>query len=281
METKFTKSGKKVAVLGKLNNEQWIVQEIFVANGQEFPAGENFVETGLLDVPAETFLSKKVKELERQENTIKAKIENLEKEYVKIQHKLDVRKLVNRVISKYESVDLSQLETLFDFMTGQITHLIIKTYSGYEIRTLEDSIQSTDNSYGRIKLEGLRLVSLFGVTKDCERWNKDTDCRLDWRINKYRDNSGGWDSIYPCKSFDDTVEKLNYLVSGEEKATEHLIKLKSQYGLNHPTQEKIQEYLKSLIEGKQIILDSKKKDIESYEKEVAESVARGVAAGLK
>lgn len=56
---KYTKEGKKVAIVGKINNTQWIVQEIFVSGDNEFPSGENFVVTSLLDVPAETYQSRK------------------------------------------------------------------------------------------------------------------------------------------------------------------------------------------------------------------------------
>ena len=49
MEIKYTKDGKKVAILGKLNDTTWIVQEIFILNGQELPCGENFTTKTLLD----------------------------------------------------------------------------------------------------------------------------------------------------------------------------------------------------------------------------------------
>jgi len=46
---KFTSDGKKVAVVGKLNAQETIVQEIFVSNGNEIPSGENFVVKSLHD----------------------------------------------------------------------------------------------------------------------------------------------------------------------------------------------------------------------------------------
>jgi len=46
MQTKYTNDGKKVGIVGKLNAEQTIVQEIFITeSGQEIPSGENFVVT--------------------------------------------------------------------------------------------------------------------------------------------------------------------------------------------------------------------------------------------
>lgn len=61
---KYTDDGKKVAVIGKLNAEQTIVQEVFVSQGQEFPSGENFVVKSLHDKPAESWKAKSLRELE-------------------------------------------------------------------------------------------------------------------------------------------------------------------------------------------------------------------------
>jgi hypothetical protein len=42
-EIKFTADGKKVVVIGSLNSQEKIVQEIFVFDGSEIPSGEHFV----------------------------------------------------------------------------------------------------------------------------------------------------------------------------------------------------------------------------------------------
>lgn len=44
METKFLSDGRKVVVVGALNNQETIVQEVFVTQqGDEIPGGERFV----------------------------------------------------------------------------------------------------------------------------------------------------------------------------------------------------------------------------------------------
>ena len=50
-EIKYTSDGKKVAVIGRLNNQEQIVQEVFVVDGSEIPSGEHFVVKSLHDVP--------------------------------------------------------------------------------------------------------------------------------------------------------------------------------------------------------------------------------------
>ncbi len=56
---KFLTDGRKVAVLGKLNNAEYIVQEIFVTPaGEEIPSGENFTAKSLHDAPIESYHKK-------------------------------------------------------------------------------------------------------------------------------------------------------------------------------------------------------------------------------
>ena len=40
---KYTTDNKKVIVVGKLNSQETIVQEIFISNDSEIPSGEHFV----------------------------------------------------------------------------------------------------------------------------------------------------------------------------------------------------------------------------------------------
>ncbi len=62
---KYTTDGKKVVIIGDLNQTDKIVQEIFVTeNGDEIPQGERFVVRSLLDQPAKSWKETKLEELE-------------------------------------------------------------------------------------------------------------------------------------------------------------------------------------------------------------------------
>lgn len=267
---KYTKDGKKVVVIGKLNNEEWIVQEIFVSNGKEFPSGENFVERTLLDEPAETYQSRQAKVLEGNLENLKSKIQTLEDESRIKRRKRDVAQLINRATEKYQNIDPEQLDTLFAFIAGEITHIIIEKYSGYEIVSLFDGVEATDSWYGRISLDGLKLVSLFGCNKEGERHKKDRTFRLDWRINRYRDGSGDWTKIWPCSSIEAAVQKLNELLLGKD-ATEKYIALKKKYRLANPTKAKIKEYYARCIESKKDSVVSAKTALKTKEQELREA----------
>lgn len=58
---KYTTDGKKVKVLGNLNSQEKIVQEIFIVNESEIPSGEHFVVKTLHDAPAVSWKEKNLK----------------------------------------------------------------------------------------------------------------------------------------------------------------------------------------------------------------------------
>jgi hypothetical protein len=269
-EYKYTKDGKKVAVIGKLNNEEWIVQEIFVSNGKEFPAGENFVEKTLLDEPAETYQSRRAKETEANLEKLKCQMDVLEKESRIKRRKSSAARLINYATEKYVNVDPEQLDTLFAFMAGEITHLIAERYHSYDVVSFVDGVEATDNWHGRIKSEGLRLVSLFGCNEDGERYEKDRAFRLDYRINKYRDGSGSWTKVWPCCSYDEVVKKLDELLSDKD-ACEDYIELKKKYNLTNPTKKKIKEYYARCVKNRKESVSSAKAALKEKEQELREA----------
>ncbi len=243
MDMKYTKDGKKVVVVGKINSETWIVQEIFMSGEQEIPTGENFTVNTLLDEPMETWETRNIKKLEETKQRLEASIEKLGKKQVKVNVNSQFVRLINRALEKYEGIDVGQLSTLLEFVTGQITHVIINQYKGYEILTLEDAIGDKEDRYDRLSCNGLKLVSLFGCTKDGGRKHLeyDSDFRLDWRINQYRDGSGSWTTVYPCRSYEEAVEKLDGFIADKD-AYDDLIELKEKYNLSNPSEEKIEVY---------------------------------------
>jgi hypothetical protein len=268
---KYTKDGKKVVVIGKLNNEQWIVQEIFVSSGKEYPAGENFVETTLLDEPAETYQSRRAEETEARLEKLKSQIEKIEKETRIKRHKRDAAQEINRAIEKYQNIDAKQLETLFAFLAGEITHLIVSEYSSeYKIVSLVDGVKDMDNHGSWQSFDGLRLVSLFGCREYCERYKDNRELRLDWRINQYRDASGNWQKLWPCSSYEEAVQKLDEILTDKD-TSEKLIELKKKYHLTNPTKEKIKEYYARRVESKKESVVSAKTVLKNKERELREA----------
>lgn len=62
-------------VVGKLNAEQTIVQEIFVSAGQEIPSGENFVVKAFTISPLSRGRKKNLRELEQRYESDRKKLQ--------------------------------------------------------------------------------------------------------------------------------------------------------------------------------------------------------------
>jgi hypothetical protein len=206
-QIKFTKDGKKVAVVGQLNATQTIVQEIFVAqNGQEVPAGENFIVTGLLDQQMESFKEKQLRELnEKYEKTTKEvqhKISELHKKLNDASAKANLK--AKALLDFVKNGKEEQLETLRSFLAGEITHFFCTTSYNPRIVTWDEVYQLASH-YDDNKVEAIKLVSLYG------RSNGD----LSYRLHAYHDGSGGWDVVHPCKSYEEALKYAQDFLNNE------------------------------------------------------------------
>lgn len=203
-EHKYTSDGKKVLIVGKLNAQETIVQEIFVSGEQEIPSGENFVVKSLHDNPSVSWKEKNLVDLEARYDRDKNQLEDKLKKTTKTLN-ANIDKAYKRSVNLFqfaENAKDEQLDLLKDFLGGKITHYaIIKGYSP-EIRKIDD-LQNFDydNYYGSVKIEALKLISLFGSS------NGD----LSWKMNRYRDGSGDWVEIVPCRSYEEALKHIQKL----------------------------------------------------------------------
>lgn len=195
---KYTSDGKKVLVVGKLNAEQTIVQEIFVSAGQEIPSGENFVVKSLHDQPAESWKEKNLRELEGRYEKERQRLElDIEQQRKRLSLEAGKAKLRADALMQFAKVaDEDQIATLKSFMAGEITHVFIDGYSPEIVDWLDSSaLYDVDSWHGTVKLEGIKLVSLFGRS----------DGSLSYRLHQYRDGSGSSKEIYPARSYQEAL----------------------------------------------------------------------------
>lgn len=80
------------------------------------------------------------------------------------------------------------IQQVLDFIEGRITHVVKWTgYGAPTIQTLPEAFEDVDTWGGHRKVEGMKLLCLFGT---------DTRGQTKWGLNKYRDGSGGsWTQI--------------------------------------------------------------------------------------
>ena len=244
---KYTTDGRKVVVIGKLNNTEYIVQEIFVSQGQEMPGGENFVVKGLLDAPAKSWKQKECEiwatEYDRLSASLEA-IRNTER------FESQFTREVARRLASYTDIDA--INQLLAFLNNEIEYVV----EGTKIHTFHARI-SQKSDYGR--WENLKLLTLFG----------DSRCGLQWQINRYSDGSG-WNTteVYPATSLDDAKHYLEEKIKAKVKVNDADIKAMEQYDLKYPSKRQLREYQQAITKTKKDAILATEKKLTALKKEL-------------
>ncbi len=206
-DTKYTSDGKRVVVIGKLNAKQHIVQEVFVTqSGDEVPSGDNFVVAGLHDEPVESWHEKRLRENKQRYEDEKARQEAEMRRSREVVRKAKERAkqfsgALRSLCKRDESKACEQLDTLFAFLAGEITHFYVDGYPP-KIVTFDDPDLFTEDM-GRSG--AIKLVSLLGRS----------DGSLSYGLNHYSDGSGSSTRVVPCKSYDEALRHAQEQLDGE------------------------------------------------------------------
>lgn len=183
MESKFLSDGRKVTIIGQLNNTEWIVQEVFVtAQGDEIPSGERFTAKSLHDSPVETYkdrqekkLNDSIRTLQNKETAVQESIKKLERERIAYEKTFKSTKALSDSLLK--QIDEGAFNLLCDVMAGNVKYLVEDSgYGVYEPKLFLDAIKSYDSYDIEIK-----LLSLFGRSNGS----------LVYKMSQYYDGSGG------------------------------------------------------------------------------------------
>lgn len=226
MTHKFTSDGRKVAVVGALNAKETIVQEIFVTDGTEFPAGEHFVVKTLLDAPAETFQSKQKRQVEEDVARLKREAESLRSGIRGFRFASAAAAAKVKWIQGINEPEVAAaFEHIKAVLCGEYTHIIFNDYDGPEIAEWNAELFSISEGYGENKrFDGIRMVSLFG------NWNKRLE--LGWRVHSYSDGSGsGRTSFTPCKSLQEAVQKAGEMINAKDHINDKDVEFCFKHGI--------------------------------------------------
>lgn len=119
-----------------------------------------------------------VRELDRQLTAKQSEIRDAERSKIEME----------KAAAKYPCI-----QQALDFIEGRITHVVKWTgYSAPTIHTLPEAFEDVDTWGGHRKVDGMKLLCLFGT---------DTRGQTKWGLNQYRDGSGGsWTQIWPAQS---------------------------------------------------------------------------------
>ncbi|HFD0468263.1 TPA: hypothetical protein ACF01X_001548 [Yersinia enterocolitica] len=198
METKFLSDGRKVVIVGQLNNQETIVQEVFVtAAGDELPGGERFVVKSLHDVPVESYLSKEKARQEAALAKAKAAIESVNREIADTRNKLSLyRDMLKQVKTFADHIEEQDLSHFVNVMTGQLNYAVHADYRIPKIENFSEYMSVIENSYGNKRYEGLKLMSVLG----------NSDGRIDLRVNRWGDGSGSYSDVTFFKTYEEARE---------------------------------------------------------------------------
>ena len=242
-EFKYTTDGKKVVIIGNLNAQEKIVQEVFIVNNQEVPSGENFVVKSLHDAPAVSWKEKRIAEIEVQYekgyNQRQDEISKLNKRHREVSR--EFRNKIEYIKKANEKIAPETFDLLADYISGEIKYILVV---GYELKIF-DMAEFHENYEDR-----LRLISFFG--KD--------DGSFTYAIGDYYDYSGGDKKFIPFRTKEEAIEELANILQRKDKISSEHKKLAEKYG--------IQLDKVKLEELKQRSIESLQKNIDSYEKSI-------------
>lgn len=264
---KYTKDGKKVVVIGDLNQTDKIVQEIFVTkDGDEIPQGERFVERNLLDEPAKSWKEINIEKLEsnyeRDKKEWDNKIERLNNERRLAYDSLSARVKWLRNMAKEPRVEELKMviNQIADFLDGSDKWVFVSNYSDWRLEKFNEEstnelLDYYENGYGRKHFDEMRLLSLYGKS----------DGSLVYRINTYSDGSGSDKDVEFFKTREAGLTFMQNKLNAIKEYSDTNIKIAKDFNLildeEKLTQfyKKKQEYLIKQIEE----LDKKKEDLVS------------------
>ncbi|WP_343552147.1 hypothetical protein [Pantoea sp.] len=203
METKFLSDGRKVVIVGQLNNTETIVQEVFVTQaGDELPGGERFVVKSLHDQPVESWLSRETVKHEKALADAKSKVEGINKEIDDLRNKLSFWKgMVKQVAAFAKHINDANLDHFADVLTGQVKYAVSRGYGLPEIEKFEDYMSSIDNYYGRKEFKGIKCISVLGST----------DGNIALTVSVYSDGSGGSNQVEFYKTIEEARKRVKQI----------------------------------------------------------------------
>lgn len=249
---KYTTDGKKVVIIGSLNSQEKIVQEVFItASGVELPSGENFVVKSLHDEPVKTWKRYEQDRHEEFEKTFQEENISLKRD---IEKQRDRFKIISSALSDkirwaakaVESVSPKAFEFLVAFCGGEINYIVTNSYSGYEIKDFTEYVTGIDNDYGREKYDKLRLITLYG--------SRESESGFEYRVNRYSDGSGSDTNVDLFKTKEDAIEYIKNQLLAKEKYTIGIINNAEQYGIELDEQ-KLNDFDQSEKDRLQLIID--------------------------
>lgn len=267
---KYTTDGKKVVVIGDLNQTEKIVQEIFITeDGAEIPSGERFTTKSLHDAPVRSWKESRLVELEenyeKEKEAWNRKIENIQNEKALVYKSLEHRVKWLRQVAKQPHPEALKkvVERLAMFLSNTDMWVFYKNYSDWHlVKYDQDGFsrlhERVERDYGCHRIRGMRLVSIYG----------DTDGNFDFKMNEYGDGSGSDnDSLFYFKSKEEALQHVQNDFNALDKYDSRHIDIAKKFNLK-VDEVKLKAYNDSIRDGIVKYIKEYKSKIEECEAEL-------------
>lgn len=220
---KYTTDGRKVVIIGDLNQSEKIVQEIFVTDdGSEIPAGEKFTVKSLLDQPAKSWKEQKLKEIEERYNSLLLDYETKNK---------DLNRYIQQIKERKSAIKNGLEPIIIELQNGELNPIISSIIQFY---SFDFEYVISHNEYSILKVmdfnEFLSSSTYEGQLKMmilCGNKKKETGIIL----STYPDGSGNKTNITLCKDESDLKLNLQALLNNKTYIYDSDIELVRQYNL--------------------------------------------------
>lgn len=248
MEIKYTSDGKKVVVVGNLNSQEKIVQEIFIVNEVEVPSGENFVVKSLHDAPAISWKEAETKKIESNYEETKFKYEN-ELKVLKARYettKTDFEEKTKYLRKCIDKISVESFDMVTNFLLGKFKYVLSVGYT-YELEEIKDFKCMYDGNK-------LKLISLMGQD----------DGSFSFRIHNYSDGSGSGSgkSVLFFENEKEAIEKLSQLINARDILFESDLKLAKKWGFELD-EAKVKAFKEKTIKSIETNIQNYNKNLES------------------
>ncbi|PHS21817.1 MAG: hypothetical protein COA84_14910 [Robiginitomaculum sp.] len=204
MEAKYLSDGRKVVVIGQLNNIESIVQEVFVSDsGDQIPSGEKFTTKNLHDEPVKSWKEREAVKVDLMYDRKTDELNAIKHEIRTMQSKRSSHaKIIASNLRQIKELESMDVGILADVMARNIKWVCSVSWAWEKVMTFDEFIEIR-SAYD----EGVKLISVHARN----------DNTLMYKVGSYSDGSGG-ESEYKFFTCEDKLK--DFLLSKYKSDTE-------------------------------------------------------------
>jgi hypothetical protein len=202
-QTVYLPNGQEAEYVAMIDG-QHAVRIIYDVEGNGYDEPPYSYPDDRVTITHQVFAKAPVERFDAQVLAMQAKHAELAREVAELRNEVSQiernRKAMQKAAEKYP-----EIQDALDFVEGRITHVVQRpSYGGVRVLSVKDALEDRDTEFGRVRVNGLKLLCLFGM---------DTAGKQLWKVNHYRDGSGSvWTTIWPARSEAEARAKVQDLM---------------------------------------------------------------------